>query len=54
MSRSVLENPIGIETLSSVDTGWDKMMSQRIRKPNRDWNKFIDPVLRELAYVAAY
>ena len=36
--RSALENPIGIETTKSPLLRFSQSLSQRIRKPNRDWN----------------
>ena len=42
--RSALENPIGIETTSSPLLRFSQSLSQRIRKPNRDWNPSVTKV----------
>ena len=39
--RSALENPIGIETHHDSYIRKGMAGSQRIRKPNRDWNPYI-------------
>ena len=41
LRRNASENPTGIETLTKRTLRTSSLRSQRIRKPNRDWNSAI-------------